>query len=401
MADAILDQLTTPLTQQEIKAVFAEGLAATGVHTTNWKPGGVTRTLIAIITVVVAAFSTLLSEIAKSAFLGTASPAWAWLISRFTFGVTPQVATFASGPVLLSNASGIPRTFATDALLLQSSITSKMYRNAAPVTIGAGAVDVSVAVSAVEVGSASSALVGEVDTLVPPVPGLTCRNAGVLVGLDDEALGDLQARCALKLQPYAPRGPATAYEVAAFGARRANGTPIGINRLRAVLRGRGRIDVYVATPSGGVTGTLYDLGTDLGCVDEAIQTQAVPLAVTADTHSAANNVINVAASVWVYNTTGLTETQLDAAIRKALAEYFESPLTAPIGGNSAGSHGYIFAEDLRATIMRARANDVPIRAFRCNLESLPDQVLIGEGEVPKLGSVTLSIVRVAPPSGSA
>lgn len=265
-------------------------------------------------------------------------------------------------------------------------------------TVGVGAVDVPVAVQAVEVGSPSTALEGEVDTIIDGPAGLSCRNAAPLVGLDDEADTNLKGRCDAKLEPFAD-SPSAAYYVAATTAKRTDGSHINVNRVRAVPRPNCRIDVYVAGPNGAIPGTADDIETDLGAVEDAIQRQAVPLTVTATTHAATNRVLDINAEVWVYNTTGTTEAQIDAAIRKALADYFASPETAPIGGHNEGSHGYIWAADLRAVIMRATVNDAPIRAFKCNLLA-PGDTSIGTGEVPKLGAVTLKITRRAPPAGS-
>lgn len=398
MATTSIDDAVLPITAAEFKRSFFDALAVTGVTTTTWKPGAVTRTIIAIVCVCLGAFSSLVSSIAKSGFLGLASGLWLRLCARYTFAVTPLDASFAAGPVLLSNASLTPRTYAIGALELAHGVTGARYLNTAAVTVGAGAVDVPVAVQAVEVGSASTALEGELNTIIGGPVGLSCRNAALLVGLDDEADNTLKGRCDAKLQPFAD-SPSAAYYVAATTAKRADGSRINVNRVRTVPRPNCRIDVYVAGPNGAIPGTADDINTDLGAVEDAIQRQAVPQCVTANTHSATNRVLNVSAEVWVYNTTGTTTAQVDAAIRKALADYFASPETAPIGGHNEGSHGYIWAEDLRAVIMRATYNGAPIRAFKCNLLS-PGDTSIGQGEVPTLGTVTLTITRRAPPAGS-
>lgn len=400
MATFSIDELITPITADEFKASHYAALASVGVTTTTWKSGAVTRTIIAIVSVCFGAFSTLISNIARSGFLALASGLWARLHARYTYNVEALDADFAAGPVLVSNSSGGIYIYDPGELELAHSVTNARYTNTALVTIGAGAVDVSVAMQAVEAGSASSALVDEIDTCITADVGLSCRNAVVLVGRDDESDDLLKVRCSEKLGAFSPNGPGDAYSVAARAAVRAStGVNVGVNRIRTQATGHCGINVYVATPSGGVAGTVGDLSSDLGAVDEAIQRQAVPLTVTANTYSATPKVIDVAAQVWCYNVTGLTEAQIVTAVGAALATYFASPLTAPIGGHSAGSQGYIWPEHLATAIMSATANGASIRAYRAVVTPTL-ATLIGFGEVPTLGATTITITRTAPPAGS-
>lgn len=396
-----IDDVVQPITAAEFKASLYEGMATVGVSTTTWKPGAVTRTIIAIIAVCLGALSSLIHALAQSAFLGTAAGLWAKLHARYVFNVEPQEATFARGTVLMSNFSATPRSYAPYALEVKASSTGKSYRNVDAVTVAAMTSNVPVTVEAVEVGSASSALVGEVGTIVPAVAGLTCTNPAILAGLDDEADEQVKARCNAKLRPFSPR-VTDAYAVAAAGALRANGTRLGINRIAVQDLGHCRVHVYAATASGGVPGTVGDLSTDLGALDEAIQTQAVPQAVTCDVFSATERVVDVSATVYVYNTTGATTARVESAIAGELDTFFASPQTAPIGGNRlspSDSEGFIYAEDIRAVIMRAKVDGASIRAFRTDLHT-PGDVRLVAGEVARLGAVQLKVIRVAPTSGA-
>lgn len=399
MANFTIDELITPITAADFQQSHYDALATVGTTTTTWKPGSVVRTIIAVVCVCLGALSTLVSNIARSGFLALSNGLWARLHARYTYSVEADDANFAAGLVLVSNALGGVYDYAPDELEVSSSLTNKSYRNTAAAHIGAGALNVSIPFQAVEAGSASSALVGEIDNIVTSAPGLSCSNPGVLVGRDDESDDLLKIRCSEKLGAFSPNGPPDAYAVAARGATRANGTNLGINRIKTQPTGRCGINVYAATPSGGIVGTVGDLSTDLGALDEAVQTQAAPLGITANVFGATDKLIDVTASVWCYNTTGLTEAQIKAAITAALEQYMSSPLTAPIGGNSAGSHGYIFAEDISAAIMRATASGVPIRAFRAVVTPAA-ATPIAVSEVPKLGTVTLTVTRQSPQTGA-
>lgn len=397
MATFTLDELITPLTAAEVEQSHYDALAAVGVTTTTWKTGAVTRTMIAIASVILGALSSLISNIARSGFLALSSGLWARLNARYVYAVEAQDATFATGDVLITNPTGGIYAYAPGDLILEASATGKQYQNLLTVNVGSLAVNVVASMQALEAGAASSALVGEIDTVVSQ-PVLTCTNAAVIIGLDDEDTSLLVTRCSEKLGSFSPNGPADAYLVAARGALRVNGSNVGINRIRTKPTNRCGITVYVATASGAVLGTIGDVATDLGAVDAAIQTQAVPQCVTADILSATPKIFNITASVWVYNNTGLTEIQVRAAITEALENYFKDPISAPIGGHSAGTEGYIWAEDLSAAIMRATVNGADIRAFRA-IVTPSAATLVDTTEVPVLGTVTLTVTRQAPPSG--
>lgn len=393
MALFTLDELTTPLETEELKASVNSALATVGVTTTTWKPGAVVRTIIAICCVILHALSVLISNIAKMGFLELASGLWLRLKARYDFGVDYQAATFAAGTVLVSNSSGGLYSLDPGDLELACSITGKSYLNTAAVVIGIGASNVPVAVQAVEAGAASSALIGEVDTVVTALNGLSCTNAMVLVGLDDETDEALKTRSLEKLGSFSPNGPADAYSYAAKTAvRSTNGSAIGVNRVRVVPDGLGGVDVYCATASGLLS------APDLTDVDEAIQTQAAPLAVTARVHNATPVTVNVDYSAWAYNTTGLTEPQIESAIAAALQLYMAEE---PIGGNEiVGTSGKIYRDDISAEISRAKYNGTAaLRVFRCNVNTPSADVAIAVNEFPVLGAVAADVTRVAPSRG--
>lgn len=118
MASVSFDDAVRPITRAEFKQSFYEALSFTGTSVTDWKSGAVARTLIALVCACLAALSWFISSVARGGFLGLASDGWLRLCARYTYGVTPLDASFAAGPVLLSNASLTPRTFGIGALEL-------------------------------------------------------------------------------------------------------------------------------------------------------------------------------------------------------------------------------------------------------------------------------------------
>lgn len=392
MADFSIDELITPLSVEELKTSFYNALAVVGVTTTTWKPGAVTRTIIAVVCVVLHALSVLVSNIAKSGFLELSAGLWRRLVARYVYGVRYNAATFAAGTAYVSNSSGFVYSLDPDDLELACSVSGATYRNTAAVSIGAGAANVAVAVQAVEAGSASSALPGELDTVVSSYNGLSVTNTEALVGLDDETDDALAQRCGEKLGSFSPNGPVDAYAHAAKSALRENGSAIGVNRVLAIPDGFGGVDVYVASPGGALA------TPDLELVDEAIQTQAAPLGITARVHNASPKTINVAYQCWAYNTTGLKESEIRDAVEAALLAYMAA---VNIGGNRIeASSGAVYHDDIRAEISRAKYKGASLRIFRTLLDTPAGDTPIGAHEFPTLGTVSSTIVRVAPSGGN-
>jgi phage-related baseplate assembly protein len=338
---------------------------------------------------VLAAFTELTARIARSGFLELAEGDWLRLVAKHVYNVDAIEATFAEGTVLLTNAGGGIYDLDENDLIVADPSTGKTYRNTSSFHLGANS-SVAVPVAAIEAGSASSSAAGELTQLVTPLLGVTVANATALVGLDAEDDTALRARCAEKLGALSPNGPWDAYSYAARNARRADGTPVPVTRVRTVKDGYGVVSTYLATASGAVSGTVGNLNTDLGAVDDAIQRNAVPLAVTANTYSATPTVIAIAYRLWMYNTSALTEALIKSAIERRLQSFMASQ---PIGGNVISPNpGKVFLDALRTVIGSA----VP-QIFHVELDAPLTDVELDVSGVPVLGTVTAGAInQVAP-----
>lgn len=395
--DFSLDDLTTPLTVEDVKASVYAVLAALGVNTTVWKPGAVVRTMIAALAIVVASLSQLVALVARGGFLDLAEGAWLRLKARYDYGVEWNGPTFATGTVTLNNSGGGIYSFGPDEIIFVNTVTGKEYRNVGAVEIGALQTGIQVAIRAVEAGSASNALPGEI-AFGSPVLGVEIEQNAAVIGADGEDDLELRERARDRLGALSPNGPRDAYAYIAKSATRADGTPIGITRVAARPDGRGGINVYVATSTGGVTGTAGDLDTDLGRVDDAIQRNAVPLCVTASVHSATSQVIDITATVWLFATANLTAAQVIEAIEAEIIEFFRG---VPIGGYDANEGGgFVYHSALEGIITRAR-RDVKdpasprLGVFRTVLSEPSGDVAIGPAAVPTLGTLNITVNIVA------
>jgi uncharacterized phage protein gp47/JayE len=390
-----LADLVRPLTVTEARNSIYSVLAAVGVTTTGWKPGAVVRTLITACAIVMAALTYVISGIAKSGLLDFAEGDWLTLVARHIYGVERIEATFATGNLTLVNTGGGVFPVAAEEALFTDPATGKTFRNTSGFTLNPVS-SLTIAIRASGAGAASTAQALGISVISSPTMSLvTCSNDTAIVGLDAESDADLKARCLAKLGSLSPNGPADAYAFIARNATLLDGSSAGVTRCTVVRDGNGGVVVYVAGASGSVAGAIGDLATPLGAVDDAIQRKAVPLAVTCDVLSATPLVIPVTYELQMYNTSGLTETEIKAAVSSALATFMS---TQQIGGNAVSGPGKVFGTAINAAISNAKdLNARPLPIFRVVLSAPAADVAVLVNEVPTLGAVTATAIsQVAP-----
>lgn len=373
-----LEELTTPLTREEIEEAIYSTLAASGVRTTSWKSGGVARTIITGTSIVLSAFSRLQALIAKGGFLELAEGDWLTLVARHVYGVERIEGTFASGFVTLTNTGG--GVYSGDAGDLVFSCSSgsaqgKTYRNTAPYSLPAFGT-ITIPIQAVEIGSGSTALPGQIDTLETVLLGVTVSNDLPVVGTDEETDSALRSRCRDKLGPLSPMGPRDAYASVARAAVNADGEPIGVTRVRTIPDGYGGLTVYVATAAGGVS------ASDVAIIQADVRRLAEPNAVTATVASAVPRILSVVYELWVREVIGLTTSQIEDRVNAALTAFCE---VMPIGGDlvDGAPLGLLHRSAIAGAIADAIGRDYLVRlevTFPGSDESLrPDEVPVFTG----------------------
>lgn len=382
------DALITPLTRQEVQSSIYQVLAAVGVDTTTWKPGAVVRTMIAGVSVVLAALSELQAKVARSGFLELSEGDWLTVVAHHVYNEDRIEATYAEGEVTLTNTGGGIFNLDPDDLVVGNPDTGKTYRNTEVIALGA-LQTLTIPIRATEAGAASTSLPGTITVLETTLVGVTVTNATAVVGRDAELDADLRRRCSEKLGSLSPMGPWDAYAYAARNAMHDDGTSVGVTRVRQLKDGAGGVTTWVATASGTVTGDPDDPDTDLGIVNEAIQQLAAPLAVTAVVEGASTLVLAITYEAWAYNTSGLTDEQLGDLIGAKLSAFASGQ---PIGGNVVGlDPGKVFRSAIIAAIGAARPE-----IFRVDLTLPADDLELDIDEVPVLGTVTGTVHQIAP-----
>jgi phage-related baseplate assembly protein len=386
-----LAQLTTPLTRQEVQASIYSVLARLGVNTASWKSGAVVRTIVVGVSVVLAAFSTLMADVARSGFLEFSEGAWLVLVARHVYGVEKTMATFATGQVTLTNPGGGSFAFEPGDLIVANTVTGLTYRNTLAATLGA-LTTVTIDVVATEAGSGGNAAPHAITTITNTlIGGVTCDNALGMTAVDEESDAALRLRCQERLGALSPMGPWDAYAYAVRNATRADGQAIAVNRIRITKDGYGNVYVYVASADGLVT------GGDLTIAADAVDQWATPQAVTAHVIAATPYALNVTAEVWAYNTGGLTNAQIEAAIVARMTLFCSAQ---PVGGNvlvPATGVGYVFADAVRAAVAAA----VAPQTFHVTLTAPAADITLAVTDVTTVGTVTITVHQVAPPEGFA
>jgi phage-related baseplate assembly protein len=384
-----LDDLIEPVTRDEVQQSVYDALGTLGVNTTAWKSGSVVRTMIVAVSAVMAAFSTLQAEIARSGFLEFASGNWLTLVARYVYGVERITATFATGDVTLHNTGGGVYAFDPDDLIFANTVTGATYRNTEPVTLAPSA-DVTVPISATEPGSGSSAGPGEITVMVTVVLGVSCTNEHSLTGADEEKDAALRTRAQAKLGALSPMGPWDAYAYAVRTATYPDGTSIGVTRIRITKDGYGNVTVYCAGAEGGIDGSVSDPSSALGIANAAVQKNAAPLGVNAVVVSAVEQAMPVTYEVWLYNTTPLDDAGIRSTIAKAIEAFF---VEQPIGGNVvAPNSGKIFRDAIVAAI-----HDSMPEVFHVFVTVPASDVALTPESVAVAGAITVTAVHLEPP----
>lgn len=386
---ATLDELTTPLTVDEVRAAIYASLAAQGTTVTGWKPGAIARTIITAVAILGSALSYLQATIAKGGFLELASGPWLTLLAYYSYGVDRDLGSFAAGVVTLDNAGGGVYAGDPGDLIVLNSLTGKTYRNTEAFSIGALQTGVEVDIEAIEIGSDSSSAAGDIDELETTLLGVSVTNAAAIIGADEETDPELRIRCRAKTGALSPNGPRDAYRYIALSTKSAAGASIGVTRTRTVADGFGGLTLYVATASGPVTGTAGDPSTNLGAINAAIQTQCEPLAVTATTASASALTVAVTYEIWIRDTVSMTEAEVEDAIEAALETFMAGQ---PIAGEVISpSSGKVYVEAIKAAIV----SPFPASVIDLEVTTPAADAAVGSTQAPVLGTVSATVHLVS------
>jgi len=135
---------------------------------------------------------------------------------------------------------------------------------------------------------------------------------------------------------------------------------------------------------GAATGTAYRY-SDLDLIDQSVQQNATPNAVTVNVQSATAVSWSVTGTVYVTGSTaGLSDASITSNASTALAALADA---LPVGGQ--GTSGLLYLETIRTTIYQANPQTVNVV-----LSAPSGDVAILDNQVLAAPTVTLTVVRV-------
>lgn len=384
MALSLFDLLIKK-TKAEIYARGLEIAEAIGLPVSSWQPGDPTRSLFHLESDMLATLEEVVVGYVASGFLDYATGSWLKILAKQVFNVDVPAATKATTDVTLTNAGGgdYPGIVAGD-LTFRSSVNGKTYTNTTGGNLGPLGT-LTVTVVADEAGSASSAGVGEIDELVTTMLGVTCSNAAVAVGTDEQDEDTTRQQCRDKLGSLSPNGPKDAYR---WCARNPDLTGTNaVTRVRVFSDSdTGDVTIYLAGAAGGVTEPV------LSAVEAAIVENVTPLCIT-PTVLAANEVdVPVTYELWVYKGVNKTAGEVEADVAAALEALFAS---REIGGDiiPPATTGKLYKSLIESTIRGV----YPDLAFRVSVTAPAADVSLTNSQVATLGTVTPTVHIVTGP----
>jgi len=236
-----------------------------------------------------------------------------------------------------------------------------------------------VEVVADEAGSDSGASIGEIDTMVTTLLGVTVSNTTAAVGTDDESNESIVEGARDKLGSLSPNGPADAYDYVAKESSLTLTT--NVTRSRTIAdSATGDVTVYLAGPSGAVA------GADVTLVETAITTYAAPLTITPTVTSAANLAVPITYELWIYESVGLDQDAVETAVEAALDTMFES---RPIGGDVVSGTGKLYHSLIESTIRATYPDDI----FNVAVTVPAGDTTLTINQVATKGTITVTAVN--------
>lgn len=384
-----LVSLASLLVQETKSQIYARGIAVAkslGLDTTSWVTGDPTRSYYHFLSEVLEIVEKNVAGFVASGFLDYATGDWLTLLAKQVFNVDRTEGTYASCTIELTNSGGGLYVIAAGDITVRSSANGKTYRNTTAGTLESGAgKKVSLTFVADESGSASTASISTITTMVTNLIGVTCSNTTAAIGVDQEKDDALRDRCRAKLGMLSPNGPRDAYNYVVRSSALTGVTDI--TRARTVGDSTtGNVTTYVAGSIGMVAAASVTAALD------AVTKWAAPICITPTVSNVTEVTVNVTYQVWLYSSVGVTTTDIAIKIAADLQAMFSA---RPIGGDiiSPASTGSLYHSLIESTIKAS----YPDHTFRVLVTAPAGDTALAISSVAKLGAITPTVTLEAAP----
>lgn len=355
------DLLELPSSTASVLRGLLTSAIAEGIKVTAWATGNPTRAIYRSMSDYGKDVYSLIGQIADNGMLESSFDEALDVVAAEVYGLVFPDATYATTTLLIDNAGGGEYPYSPDnPLLLTSSVTKKQYTSLGAGVIVALTNSQPLSIRAVEAGSASTALPGQIDEWVSSVDGLAINQPNAAIGEDEPSDESKKAACRARVgfvptaSTIGAGGAPGAYESVARGGPdgkggvvRPDGSRITVTRVRVVPDGSGGVIVYVANDSGPLT------SPDLVLVKAAVFAYTKPSGVPVDVLNAAAVPLSCTLTIWIGASTTATNDEVKAAITLALITYTRA---VQIGGYDLGSGGIV---PLRGGLEEAAVGEAP------------------------------------------
>ena len=341
-----ITELTTPRTVDAIVTSELATLSAEGFPVDAWAEGGAARSLVKADATALAVSEGIVADLAKGAYGDTATGDWLDLLAASRFSLTRIAATYATGEVKLTVASGAgPFSIPAGGLLVSDGTLRWRSTNTGVVTISSAAaatLTVRAEVAGEEYNAANNTITS---ILAPALPGVSCNNPAIGVtstwlsasAVNREGYAALLARCRAR---WATLGSGFTRDAVAYWCRSAETAPgvnAGCTRVAVPSApGDGTYTVYVASSTGVLGGASVT----------AVQTELnlrKPITDTPTVVAASSATITVTGTVRFKSAaTGSEQIAVTAAIRAYVAGLDLPDDGEPVTVDLAGIHAAIY-----------------------------------------------------------
>lgn len=392
-----VESLIQPMTPAIVLQTIVNTLVSMGVRADLWKKQGTAISCMTALANIVSAGINDRIAATKAAWLPTAVGAWLTWLALYMYGVFRTEASFATGPLTLTNGGGGTYSFAPFTATFQNPTTKATYQNTTAIALGPGPGTMqTITIQATALGSQGNSAPGTVTALITTMLGVTCSNLAPVLGIDEQDDPNLQLECWNSIAANSAYGPRQSFGYAVQTAvNSVTGSPVNINRfLPPPASHTGMVTLTIASPSGAA-----DPNDVIGVANqiEAIaRPPNVQVAVQSATPVSYVGQFAGTLTVYVANSPGLAASSVATAIENALDDFFEN---YPVGGR-VGPLGFqgVFAAAVDAACASAwppKPTDptVPWRSSVFDVIGTIDMALTS-GQVATNGIITVAVVLV-------
>jgi len=375
--------LSSFFTSATIQQLYAKGLQIAdtlGLQATTWREGDPSKAQFYYLAEILASLEGVVGEFLKAGFLDYAEGGWLTVLADQVYNVQRIEATNAAEDLVLSNSGGAQYTIDPGQMTFRSSVTEKTYTNTSGGILASGpGTTLTVSWVADEPGSDSSVAADEIDEIVTALAGVSVASSVASSGQDAELDAALKQRCKDSRGALSPNGPADAYDYVARNPT-LTGTTEVTKSSTVAASATGDVTVYLAGTSGPVTEPAR------AAVEAAITQWATPLTTTPTVLNSVAVPVTISVDVFVYDSVGLTVSEIQDAVRDAFADTFAD---IPIGGNA----GFV-----DPTLLVDAAFGAVADVYKVSFFSPASAVAIAANEVPTIsGTPTVNVTVTEAP----